>query len=64
VLGFAVWTRSWSATGSFPSWSSRSPLSPSSPFALKVMTVAAVALFPVVLAYQAWTYYTFRRRIV
>jgi len=36
----------------------------SSPYALKVMTVAAVALFPVVLAYQAWTYYTFRRRIV
>jgi cytochrome d ubiquinol oxidase subunit II len=35
----------------------------SSPYALKVMTVAAVALFPVVLAYQAWTYYTFRRRI-
>ena len=36
----------------------------SSPYALKVMTVAAAALFPVVLAYQAWTYYTFRRRIV
>jgi cytochrome d ubiquinol oxidase subunit II len=35
----------------------------SSPYALKVMTVAAVVLFPVVLAYQAWTYYTFRRRI-
>jgi cytochrome bd ubiquinol oxidase subunit II len=41
-----------------------SPLSPSSPYALKVMTIAAVVLFPVVLAYQAWTYYTFRRRIV
>ena len=27
------------------------------------MTVAAAVLFPVVLAYQAWTYYTFRRRI-
>ena len=36
----------------------------SAPYSLKVMTVAAVALFPVVLAYQAWTYYTFRRRIV
>ena len=35
----------------------------SSPYALKVMTIAAVVLFPVVLAYQAWTYYTFRRRI-
>jgi cytochrome bd ubiquinol oxidase subunit II len=35
----------------------------SSPYALKVMTVAAVVLFPVVLAYQAWTYSIFRRRI-
>jgi cytochrome bd ubiquinol oxidase subunit II len=35
----------------------------SSPYALKVMTVAAVALFPVVLAYPAWTSYTFRRRL-
>jgi cytochrome bd ubiquinol oxidase subunit II len=35
----------------------------SSPYALKVMTVAAAVLFPVVLAYQAWTYYTFRHRI-
>jgi hypothetical protein len=40
-----------------------SPLSPSSPYALKVMTIAAVVLFPVVLAYQAWTYYTFGHRI-
>jgi hypothetical protein len=37
-------------------------LSPS-PYALKVMTVAEAALFPVVLAYQAWTYYTFGHRI-
>jgi cytochrome bd-type quinol oxidase subunit 2 len=35
----------------------------SAPYSLKVMTVAAAILFPVVLAYQAWTYYTFRRRI-
>jgi cytochrome d ubiquinol oxidase subunit II len=35
----------------------------SSPYALKVMTIAAVVLFPVVLAYQAWSYYTFRRRL-
>jgi cytochrome bd ubiquinol oxidase subunit II len=35
----------------------------SAPYSLKVMTVAAVALFPVVLAYQAWTYYVFRRRV-
>jgi cytochrome bd ubiquinol oxidase subunit II len=35
----------------------------SSPYTLKVMTVAAVILFPVVLAYQAWTYVVFRRRV-
>jgi cytochrome d ubiquinol oxidase subunit II len=28
-----------------------------------VMTVAAAVLFPVVLAYQGWTYYVFRRRV-
>ena len=35
----------------------------SSPYTLRVMTVVAVVLFPVVLAYQGWTYYVFRRRI-
>jgi cytochrome bd ubiquinol oxidase subunit II len=35
----------------------------SSPYSLKVMTVTAVILFPLVLAYQAWTYYVFRRRV-
>jgi cytochrome bd ubiquinol oxidase subunit II len=37
--------------------------SASTPYSLKVMTVVAVVLLPVVLAYQAWTYYVFRRRI-
>jgi cytochrome d ubiquinol oxidase subunit II len=27
------------------------------------MTVAAAVLFPVVLAYQAWTYHVFRSRV-
>jgi cytochrome d ubiquinol oxidase subunit II len=27
------------------------------------MTVAAAVLFPVVLAYQGWTYHVFRRRV-
>jgi cytochrome bd ubiquinol oxidase subunit II len=35
--------------------------SPSYP--LKVMTVVALVLLPVVIAYTAWTYYVFRRRI-
>jgi cytochrome d ubiquinol oxidase subunit II len=32
-------------------------------YALKVMTVVVVMFLPFVLAYQAWTYYVFRRRI-
>jgi len=35
----------------------------SSSYSLKVMTVAAAVLFPVVLVYQGWTYYVFRRRV-
>jgi cytochrome d ubiquinol oxidase subunit II len=35
----------------------------SGPYTLKLMTVAAAVLFPVVLAYQGWTYYVFRRRV-
>jgi cytochrome d ubiquinol oxidase subunit II len=35
----------------------------SAPYTLKVMTVAAVILFPVVLVYQAWTYNVFRSRV-
>jgi cytochrome d ubiquinol oxidase subunit II len=35
----------------------------SPPYTLKVMTVTAAILFPVVLAYQAWTYKVFRRRL-
>ena len=32
-------------------------------YSLKVMTVVVIILLPVVLAYQTWTYYVFRRRI-
>ena len=32
-------------------------------YSLKVMTVVVVVLLPVVLVYQAWTYYVFRKRI-
>jgi cytochrome d ubiquinol oxidase subunit II len=32
-------------------------------YSLKVMTVVLVVLLPVVLVYQSWTYYVFRRRI-
>jgi cytochrome d ubiquinol oxidase subunit II len=35
----------------------------SSSYTLRLMTIVALVLFPVVLAYQGWTYYVFRRRI-
>jgi cytochrome bd ubiquinol oxidase subunit II len=35
----------------------------SPPYSLKVMTVVALVFLPLVLGYQAWTYYVFRRRI-
>jgi cytochrome d ubiquinol oxidase subunit II len=35
----------------------------SSPYTLTVMTIVAVILVPIVLAYQIWTYYVFRQRV-
>jgi cytochrome d ubiquinol oxidase subunit II len=35
----------------------------SSPYTLKVMTWAALIFTPIVLVYQAWTYWIFRKRI-
>ncbi|HEY3259921.1 MAG TPA: cytochrome d ubiquinol oxidase subunit II [Pseudonocardiaceae bacterium] len=35
----------------------------SSPYTLRVMTVVAAIFGPIVVAYQAWTYYIFRKRI-
>ncbi|MFD0820473.1 cytochrome d ubiquinol oxidase subunit II, partial [Micromonospora zhanjiangensis] len=35
----------------------------SSPYTLKIMTWVAVVFTPVVLAYQGWTYWVFRKRI-
>lgn len=35
----------------------------SSPYTLKVMTIVAVIFTPIVLVYQAWTYWIFRKRI-
>jgi cytochrome d ubiquinol oxidase subunit II len=32
-------------------------------YSLTVMTVVVIILLPVVLAYQTWTYYVFRRRV-
>jgi len=35
----------------------------SSPYTLKVMTIVAVIFMPIVLVYQSWTYWVFRKRI-
>lgn len=32
-------------------------------YALKIMSIVALVLFPLVLLYQGWTYYVFRRRV-
>ena len=46
-----------------PAWSLTIHNASSSPYTLKLMTVAAFILVPVVLAYQAWSYWVFRQRI-
>lgn len=35
----------------------------STPYTLKIMTIVAVIFTPIVLAYQGWTYWVFRKRI-
>lgn len=35
----------------------------STPYTLKIMTFAALTLVPIVLAYQIWTYWVFRKRV-
>lgn len=46
-----------------PSWSLTIYNSSSTPYTLKIMTVAALVLVPIVLAYQIWTYWVFRKRV-
>ena len=35
----------------------------SSPYTLKIMTIVALTAVPVVLAYLAWSYWIFRKRV-
>jgi cytochrome d ubiquinol oxidase subunit II len=46
-----------------PAWSLTVANAAANPYSLKVMTVLAVTALPFVLAYQAWTYWVFRRRV-
>lgn len=46
-----------------PSWSLTIYNASSSPYTLKIMTVVAFTLVPIVLLYQSWNYYVFRKRV-
>jgi cytochrome d ubiquinol oxidase subunit II len=46
-----------------PDWSLTITNAASSPYTLKVMTIAAAIFVPIVLAYQGWTYWVFRKRL-
>ncbi len=46
-----------------PDWSLTIYNASSSPYTLKTMTIIALIFVPIVLAYQAWSYYIFKERI-
>ncbi|HVM70843.1 MAG TPA: cytochrome d ubiquinol oxidase subunit II [Anaerolineales bacterium] len=46
-----------------PDWSLTITNAASGPATLKVMTIVAAIFVPIVLAYQAWTYWVFRKRV-
>lgn len=46
-----------------PEWSLTITNASSSPYTLKVMTIVALTMVPIVLAYQIWTYWVFRKRV-
>jgi cytochrome d ubiquinol oxidase subunit II len=46
-----------------PAWSLTIYNSASSPYTLKVMLIVALIFVPLVLAYQGWTYWVFRKRL-
>ncbi len=46
-----------------PTWSLTIMNAASSPYTLEVMTVVAAIFLPIVLIYQGWTYWVFRKRV-
>ncbi len=46
-----------------PAWSLTIANASSSPYTLSIMTVAALVLVPIVLIYQGWCWYIFRKRV-
>lgn len=47
-----------------PAWSLTIYNASSSPYTLQVMTVVAIIFVPIILIYQGWSYWVFRKRIV
>ncbi len=47
-----------------PAWNLTITNSASGPYTLKVMTTVALIFVPIVLLYQGWTYWVFRKRVV
>lgn len=46
-----------------PAWSLTVSQAAANPYSLKVMSITALFILPIVLAYQAWTYWVFRQRV-
>lgn len=46
-----------------PDWTLTIYNTASNPYTLKVMTIIALTMVPIVVAYQAWTYWVFRKRV-
>ena len=46
-----------------PAWSLTTDSAAATPYTLRIMTVVAVVFTPLVLLYQGWSYWVFRRRI-
>ena len=46
-----------------PEWSLTIYNASSSPYTLKIMTIVALVMVPIVLLYQGWTYWVFRQRV-
>jgi cytochrome d ubiquinol oxidase subunit II len=46
-----------------PDWSLTIYNASSSPYTLRVMTIVALIFVPIVLLYQGWSYWIFRKRI-
>jgi cytochrome bd ubiquinol oxidase subunit II len=46
-----------------PDWTLTIYNTASNPYTLKVMTIVALTMLPLVLAYQAWNYWVFRKRV-